>query len=544
MNPVFCPWEPAQYLIFSSNIPTLLYYSHLVAVLAAALFGTVLLVKARHSLAIKVFIANIGFFIIWAVLDVLLWASNDPGVVLFYWGLQILLEMLLYAGMFYFAHVIATGKDLRLFWKVLLGAMISPIIVLLPTSRLLPAIDVAYCNAVESNFVVVFSYAVEIFLTFLILFVVFREMENTKSRRRELMTFVLGVIVFLVSFSSGNIIGSITENWSLAQIGLFGMPVFIAFLAYTVVKFKAFNMKLLSAQVFVVTLWFLTLSALFVRTLQNIRYITFGNLILATILGYILVRGVKREVAQREEIEDLARRLKNVNSILGHDVKAVLGKNKDMFNALIEGDLGTVPDDSKPFLKQSFQDTQVLIESITTILESGHELVLNPAPFDLRESVTRLVEEARRDAEAKGLALKAIIADGDYTINADKVQLETHVLRNLINNALNYTPKGSVEVYLSKESDGTFQFRIKDTGIGINDEDKDVLFKEGGHGKDSRKVNIHSTGYGLFIAKKIVDAHGGKIWAESDGPGKGSTFFVTLTSLSTTGEQNKKPLTS
>lgn len=52
------------------------------------------------------------------------------------------------------------------------------------------------------------------------------------------------------------------------------------------------------------------------------------------------------------------------------------------------------------------------------------------------------------------------------------------------------------------------------------------LFTEGGHGKDSIRVNVHSTGYGLFIAKQVVEAQGGKIWAESDGQGKGSKFIA------------------
>ena len=65
-------------------------------------------------------------------------------------------------------------------------------------------------------------------------------------------------------------------------------------------------------------------------------------------------------------------------------------------------------------------------------------------------------------------------------------------------------------------------------GVGITPEDMQRLFTEGGHGKDSLKINVHSTGYGLYIAKSIVVAHGGKIWAESAGAGKGSRFVVEL----------------
>jgi len=69
---------------------------------------------------------------------------------------------------------------------------------------------------------------------------------------------------------------------------------------------------------------------------------------------------------------------------------------------------------------------------------------------------------------------------------------------------------------------------VQDTGIGITDDDKKSLFTEGGHGKDSIKINVHSTGYGLFIAKQIIDAHKGTIHAESCGDGRGTLFSIKL----------------
>ncbi|VAW32426.1 hypothetical protein MNBD_CPR01-117 [hydrothermal vent metagenome] len=100
------------------------------------------------------------------------------------------------------------------------------------------------------------------------------------------------------------------------------------------------------------------------------------------------------------------------------------------------------------------------------------------------------------------------------------------MLRNIIENAINYTPNGSVIVSLLKNKKGDITFNVKDTGIGITDEDKKRLFTEGGHGKDSIKINAHSTGYGLFIAKQVIKAHKGNIFAKSDGAGEGASFKV------------------
>jgi signal transduction histidine kinase len=67
---------------------------------------------------------------------------------------------------------------------------------------------------------------------------------------------------------------------------------------------------------------------------------------------------------------------------------------------------------------------------------------------------------------------------------------------------------------------------VADTGVGIAAGDMQKLFTEGGRGEHSKEANPESTGYGLFIAKQIVEAHGGRIWASSNGPGTGSTFFI------------------
>src|SRR3989344_3441322 len=147
---LLCPWEPAQYLIFSSNVPPLLYYSHLTAILAATIFAFVLIPRARESLTIRLFLATIFFFIIWTLVDLPLWALNRPDIDLFLWSLQVLAEVFVYVSAFYFAYVFIAKKDLNFPSKIGLVALLTPIIVLLPTPVLFTGVDLSTCVISET----------------------------------------------------------------------------------------------------------------------------------------------------------------------------------------------------------------------------------------------------------------------------------------------------------------------------------------------------------------------------------------------------------
>lgn len=116
-------------------------------------------------------------------------------------------------------------------------------------------------------------------------------------------------------------------------------------------------------------------------------------------------------------------------------------------------------------------------------------------------------------------------------VNIDKFKIE-QVITNLLNNAIKYTPpNGSIEVKV-KENGMQFIISIKDNGIGLKKEDLNNLFKKYSIIKPNheRKEDIfmEGTGLGLYLSKKIVELHEGKIWAESEGLNEGTTFFVKL----------------
>jgi signal transduction histidine kinase len=314
--------------------------------------------------------------------------------------------------------------------------------------------------------------------------------------------------------------------------------IYIIFVAYAILKHGLFSMKVVATEFIVFALWLFVFIRMLLAETPTEQFVNGGLLFVLLIVGVLLMRSVDREVEQREKIQKLAEELQATNErqetlihFIGHEVKGFLTKAEGAFASLAEGDFGSLPESLSPLVDHALVETRQGSASVAAILKAANlkkgTVLYTKAPFDLKALVTESIEKERLAAEQKGLALSFTPDEGSYQMTGDKAQLSDHVLRNLIENAVNYTPTGSIVVSLRNEG-GKLVFAVKDSGIGITDEDKKRLFTEGGHGKDSQKVNVHSTGYGLYIAKSIVEAHGGTIRAESPGAGKGSTFIIEL----------------
>ncbi|MEK7208537.1 MAG: ATP-binding protein [Patescibacteria group bacterium] len=100
-------------------------------------------------------------------------------------------------------------------------------------------------------------------------------------------------------------------------------------------------------------------------------------------------------------------------------------------------------------------------------------------------------------------------------------------IENLIDNAVKYTEQGTITITMTKTGEQAL-LKVADTGVGIAQETLPHLFKKFSRASDASKANLKGTGLGLYVAKQLVEAQGGKIWAESEGEGKGATFSVEL----------------
>ena len=160
-----------------------------------------------------------------------------------------------------------------------------------------------------------------------------------------------------------------------------------------------------------------------------------------------------------------------------------------------------------------------------TVAEAG-QLRLERQPVAGADVVERAANAARPQAVARGLTI-----DVDLDAELPPVEVDPNrigqVLRNLLNNALAYTPTGGAVVISARCSQGWVEIRVADTGVGIAEEDLPYVFERFYRSDRSRTRATGGTGLGLTIAKRIVEAHGGTIQVESQ-PGRGTKFSFTV----------------
>ncbi len=167
---------------------------------------------------------------------------------------------------------------------------------------------------------------------------------------------------------------------------------------------------------------------------------------------------------------------------------------------------------------------------------------LNMAQFQLGKGVVtlkpgvkvppilqELVEELSFKAESRGIYLKLEKSKQDFVINADAEKLKA-ALFNIIDNSVKYTVKGGATIKIYNSDDKKFVIiETKDTGIGIDPEKAKTLFEQQFERSEAaKKVSAVGSGIGLYLSGQIIKLHNGKVWAKSEGEGKGSTFYVEL----------------
>ncbi len=189
-------------------------------------------------------------------------------------------------------------------------------------------------------------------------------------------------------------------------------------------------------------------------------------------------------------------------------------------------------------------DLLALINDILDLskIEAGR-MVLSPTEVILDEAFGAYITMVRPLAEKKGLTIDLNVEPGLSRIQADPGKLR-QIMYNLLSNAIKFTPEGGrVVVAVRRPPSGEFvEISVADTGIGIKPEDQERIFLEFEQVEGPYQQKQQGTGLGLALTKRLVELHGGEIWAESEGEGRGSTFTVRLPLVPPGGEGGEQAL--
>jgi signal transduction histidine kinase len=429
-------------------------------------------------------------------------------------------------------------KDVQIKYKIIVSALLGLFTVFIPTTINLTGFNASTCEAGQGPLIYYFYFLEILFFCWLVIYLVKKFLTTQGEEKKQTAFFSIGTILFLSSFTGANLAGSLAafinpegmNNWLILQYGLFGMPVFLAFLTYVIVRYQKFNIKLILAQALVFGIIFLIGSQFaFIQNPIN-RILTGITLTIVAIFGWWLVKSVKKEILQREQLAQLLKQRETLVHLISHKVKGSFSRSKFIFDGMLNGIYGPLTDKIKEVAQKGMDSENEGIDTVNLVLNQANLqaglVKYDMKPLDLKQLTTEVVEIKKGPAEAKGLKMETEIAPDDFSAIGDKFWIK-EVFMNLVDNAVKYTDVGQITVGLKTSNNGKILFSVKDTSIGITDEDKKNLYTEGGRGKNSLLKNVNSTGYGLATVKMIVDAHKGKVWNESV-VGKGSTFFVEL----------------
>jgi len=253
------------------------------------------------------------------------------------------------------------------------------------------------------------------------------------------------------------------------------------------------------------------------------------NLELATL--YKKVGNLNQDLKNANKtLENLIKQRESLVHLVTHKVKGSFTRSKYIFAGILDGTFGKITPEIKKIAQKGLESDNTGIETVDLVLNADNlqkgTVKYNMKLIDLSKVVLKVVEEKKGPAETKGLKMETDIKDGNYNILGDSFWLK-EAFNNLIQNSIKYTEEGKITVGIENKGKVIVAY-VKDTGIGITPEDKKNLFTEGGRGKEAMKINVDSTGYGLYSVKLIIQQHKGKVWATSGGKGMGSVFFIEL----------------
>ncbi len=355
-------------------------------------------------------------------------------------------------------------------------------------------------------------------------------------RLQTIYVFIAFAIVIFIGGSAYLFAYNIDTKFPFAYLSGLVFPIM---LFYAVSRHHLLGKKAVLTEVMVgLAEFFVVMEIFFSPSLRDVLVRVVFAIILA-VLGMVLIKSVRTEINRREEVTKMANSLEKANlrlqeldkqkteflSIASHQLRTPLSILKGYIELIKDGGYGKITKQTREILNNMDESNEHLIKLVDEFLnisriEQGRTK-FTFIEFDVAHMIDVLVEEFKIKAKDKNMTLEWNNSD-PINIVGDEEKIR-HVVFNFIDNALKYSDKGTVKIKVKNDYDG-YRIVVSDQGFGFNKTDEVNFFQKFYRGENVKGTNVNGTGLGLYVCRKFIEAHGGKVWAHSSGLGKGGQF--------------------
>jgi len=521
-----------------------------IAIASNAILAFVVFLNNRSSITNRMFLLFAILTICWSGTNFLALQFSSPTLVLWLLRLAIFFAVWHAFSFFHLFYVFPQEKvQLPVSYKFILFPLIlsTAILTLTPlvflqVAEFSPEGQVA--RVVNGPAIAIFGIVVTGSILgglFLMLKKMIKASGMTKIQLRYILIGAAITFVLLVIFNF--ILPAFFNNARFVPLGAVFILPFTLFTSYAIIRHHLLNVKVVATEILAFVLAIVSLVEVVISHDIGTLILRLSTFVLILIFSLLLIRSVQKEVEQREKLEALTKRLEELDrtksefvSIASHQLRTPLTAMKGYISMILEGSYGIPGTKQKKPLESIFESNERLIRLVNDLLnvsriESG-KIEMKWEQGRVEEIIKSVIEELRIKTEEKNAELVFEEPKSSLPlIRIDKEKIRNVVL-NIIDNAIRYTSQGSITVNVKKQMSNVktpnLLISVKDTGEGMTQEEIGKLFQTFSRGGAGMRFSTEGAGLGLYIAKKFVEMHKGRIWVESQGKGQGSTFFVEL----------------